>query len=441
MTISGWFRYCCGAMALEMSSSSRAVARHRGGLQDRPVQRREGVRVLRHERLGHAERATRMAVPDILRQDMDETDLVVDRALVERFRTEEAVDVPGPHVGDHLGRRRHPQLHVAIRIEPELREVVPQQEVVHRILERNGELEPFPVLRIAIVLVLQCQRDRLTVDVLDRRHPHRLRRRPHPHGNRQRHRRQEVRRIELAVQHLVTHQRPAGCLDQRNVQPLFGIQPHRIGHDQRRCAGDRDETNLEVLLLERRGRLRRHGLQRCDRQYAVDRRHGRRLADGRQKAAACRIAREQRPDRRGLDKIVGQRLRIADAAPMRRIIDGLPAATAPQRRLRIERTIDIVGAAHLTAPSRVADTPYRAPCPFVRRTAAALHSGGKPRFKCAVPPLLHHKTLPVVLDDSPLAVRMRDAVQRERHAACLQPDHRCAMFVSLMRLDRADRAR
>ena len=61
-------------------------------------------------------------------------------------------------------------------IEAVLGDVVAQQEVVHRVLEGHGELEALPVLRVALVLVLDVQRDGLAVDVLDRRHVDRHRR-------------------------------------------------------------------------------------------------------------------------------------------------------------------------------------------------------------------------------------------------------------------------
>ena len=51
-----------------------------------------------------------------------------------------------------------------------LREIIAQQIIVHRIVERDRELEALPVLRIALVLVLDRKRDRLTVDVLHGRH-------------------------------------------------------------------------------------------------------------------------------------------------------------------------------------------------------------------------------------------------------------------------------
>ena len=65
---------------------------------------------------------------------------------------------------------KHAESHVAVGIEAVLGEVIAQQVIVHRVIERNGELHAFPGLRIAAVLVRHGKADRLAVDVLDRRH-------------------------------------------------------------------------------------------------------------------------------------------------------------------------------------------------------------------------------------------------------------------------------
>ncbi len=52
-----------------------------------------------------------------------------------------------------------------------LREIVAEQVIVHRIIERHpSEFEALPLLRIALVLVFHGQGDGLAVDVLHRRH-------------------------------------------------------------------------------------------------------------------------------------------------------------------------------------------------------------------------------------------------------------------------------
>ena len=40
-----------------------------------------------------------MAVPDLLRQRVDETDAIVDCALIDRIGREEAVDIVGTEIG------------------------------------------------------------------------------------------------------------------------------------------------------------------------------------------------------------------------------------------------------------------------------------------------------------------------------------------------------
>ena len=129
-----------------------------------------GVRGLGDEILRGREGAARVPVPDLFREDVDEADAVIDRALVHRVGGEEPVDVVGPQVGDHVRRRDGADLHVGIGVDPGLREVVAQQVIVHRIVEGHRELEALPALRVAPVLVLHRQGDRLAVDVLHRRH-------------------------------------------------------------------------------------------------------------------------------------------------------------------------------------------------------------------------------------------------------------------------------
>ena len=254
-----------------------------------------------------------MAVPDVLGEDVDEADLVEHGALVERIGAEEAVDVPGAQVGDHLGRRRHAQLDVAVRVQSMLGQVVAQQEVVDRVLEGDRELEALPVARVAVVLVLERERDRLPVDVLDGGHAHRLRRAALADRHRQRHRRQEVRGVELAVDHLVAHQRPAGGLAEGDVQALRLVHAHRVGHDQGRGAVDRDEADLEVLLLERARFFHRIGLQAGQRQQRTDRRHQRRPAHRLDQVAARGVMGKQGAHRGRLDEVAGQRFGVAGA--------------------------------------------------------------------------------------------------------------------------------
>ena len=58
--------------------------------------------------------------------------------------------------------------------------------------------------------------------------------------------------VVFLVQRLVADHRPARRLDHFDVEPLLGVEAHRVRHDDRRGAGDRDEADLEVLLLQRR---------------------------------------------------------------------------------------------------------------------------------------------------------------------------------------------
>jgi hypothetical protein len=127
---------------------------------------------------------------------------------------------------------------------------------VDREVERHAELHAAPGGGVAAVAVLERQHDRLAVDVLDRGHRPGHGRGADAHGDRQRHRRQHVGGVVLAGHRLVAHDRPAGGLDQLDVEALARVVAHRAGHDDRRGAGDRDEADAQALLLGRAGRLR-----------------------------------------------------------------------------------------------------------------------------------------------------------------------------------------
>ena len=93
--------------------------------------------------------------------------------------------------------------------------------------------------------------------------------RAEPERDRERHGREHVGGVVFLVDGLVADHRPAGGLHHVDVEPVLGIEAHRVRHDDRRGAGDRDESDLELLLLRRAGTLREHfgrGLQRknCD---------------------------------------------------------------------------------------------------------------------------------------------------------------------------------
>jgi hypothetical protein len=183
---------------------------------------------------------------------VDEADAVEHRALDDIVRREEAVDVVGPQVGDHLGRRNDAQLNVTVGVDAVFGQVVAQQIVVVRIVEGDRELQSLPRRRVAPVLVLQGEANGLAVDVLDRRNRERHRGRSQAHRNGDRHRCQHVRGVVFLVHRLVAHHRPARGLDDFDVEALLGVEAERRRHDDGRGTSNRDEADGELLLLEGR---------------------------------------------------------------------------------------------------------------------------------------------------------------------------------------------
>ena len=250
-----------------------------------------------------------MALPDILGQQVDEAQPLPDRTLVEGIGREEPVEVPRPQVGHHVRRRDHANLDVSIRIQPMLGDVVAQKEVVHRVFEGHAEGHALPLLRVALVHVLVRQHDRLAVDVLDRRHDEGLRGRARAHRHRQRHGRQHVAGVVFPRQRLVAGNGPTGGLDHLDVEAIARIEAHRLGHDDRGCAGYGDEADVQVCLLRRAERFQHGRFGLVQRQ---DRRKGRRhrpAADHPHEGPPRHVAMaEDRADERAFDRALDHRL-------------------------------------------------------------------------------------------------------------------------------------
>src|ERR1700753_2313803 len=92
-----------------------------------------------------------MAVPQVLRKQMDKAGDLLDLALAARAATEKAVDVADAQVGDIFGWRHNPIFDVLIRVEAGGGEVVAELKGLVALFERNGERKALPVLRIPIV--------------------------------------------------------------------------------------------------------------------------------------------------------------------------------------------------------------------------------------------------------------------------------------------------
>lgn len=181
---------------------------------------------------------------------------------------------------------------------------------MHRVVEGNSEFHAFPVLRVTVVLVPHGQGDGVAVNVFHHRHNHGYRARPCTQGDGQRHRRQHGGGIEFLGKHLVAHDRPAGGLLQRNIEAFLGVEVGGAGKDDWGRAGDRQETDLKILLFQR-PLLLRHGLQRAERNQRGDGCQRRRSADGGEELAALAVVGEQRLHHRGLHHAAVQRVDVA----------------------------------------------------------------------------------------------------------------------------------
>ena len=127
---------------------------------------------------------------------------------------------------------------------------------------------------------------------------------------------------------------PAGCLLHGDIEAVTLVETHRLGHDDRRGAGDGDEADVHLRLLQWPDLLGQGALQGVEGEPGGDGRRSRALADRGHKAAAGEIAvaKEGAHDRtldRSFDDIVpAQALRI-------RVLCGLRACEACRALTRL----------------------------------------------------------------------------------------------------------
>jgi hypothetical protein len=107
-----------------------------------------------------------------------------------------------------------------------------------------------------------------------------------------------VRGVVFLVDGLVADHRPAGGLDDFDVEAVLGVEAHRRGHDDRRGAGDRNEADLEVFLFQRRA-LREYFGRCLEGKELRDCGDGGRRTNRFQERAACDILRKHRAHHRG----------------------------------------------------------------------------------------------------------------------------------------------
>src|SRR5258708_5917736 len=266
--------------------------------------------------------------------------------LLRYYLAEHGLD---PDVDVQIRAVPPPDLHVDIGVETVLGEIIAQQVIVHGIIEGHGELETLPVLRIALVLVLDRKRDRLAVDVLNRRHGVGQRIGAGAHGDGERHRREHVGGVVFLVDGLVADHRPARGLDDFDVEPVLGVKPHRRRHDDPGRPSDREEADLDVFLLQRAafGKCFGRGPQREELRQRSDRS---RSAHRFQERAARDVARKHRAHHGGGDYALVALLLALEASldlqSRRRVMLGfadMPAAAATvgaKAAVGIERVVE-----------------------------------------------------------------------------------------------------
>ena len=151
-------------------------------------------------------------------------------------------------------------------------------------------LNPFQILRIAPVLVLDMQHDGVAVDVLEAGNIRIGRGRSDAERHRQGKCQNDVGSIELGIDQFIADQRPSRRSNQVDVEALALILAHGMRQQQRRGAGDRNEADVEFGLF-RLARLLRQGLAGLERKQFRDGAKSRGGADGFQECAPMQAIR------------------------------------------------------------------------------------------------------------------------------------------------------
>jgi hypothetical protein len=278
------------------------------GSDDGPVIGHEGVRVLLDPALRCRHRAAGMPVPEIARDRVDEARAFVDRALPTGLAAEEAIDAADPQTRDIFSRRDDAIGRVLVRVEAVRGEIVAQLHRLMALLERDGEHEALPILRVAIGLVLVCEHQRIAVLIADRQYLDRLGGSAETGGHGQCHRHDLLRHVKLAVDHLVADQIDPGDFLQADLEALLGVVAEMLAVDQRRRASDRQEADVELHLLERL-LLLRDRLEGLERQQGRERTEHRGGADRFQQRAPQDRLRKQAMQQRLFDRLADRRFR------------------------------------------------------------------------------------------------------------------------------------
>jgi hypothetical protein len=206
-----------------------------------------------------AQHLFRVVFPDVLGGGGGDTDAVDDGAVIPGLAHAVAVHVAHAHVGHHLGRRHGDDLGALHRVDAVGRHPVVQPHGVRAGREglRKGVLALVAghqfgqagAVNRALVGQLLRQRNGLAVVVERHQHGHVLLGATDADVDPIDQAVQHMGKVQFSVDQLVAHAGPAGFLRRDDLDAVFLVNAQHRGHDHAGAVGQRDEADLDFLLL------------------------------------------------------------------------------------------------------------------------------------------------------------------------------------------------
>ena len=190
-----------------------------------------------------------MFVPNVLRELVDKADVLVHRALVKGIRSQIAVHVAGLEIGDHFRGRHHADLDVLVRMHAAVGQEVAQQVIVHGIIKGHTEAKPFHIRGRFHAFMFVVQGNGLPIDIFHGGHIERNLRRPRAQGDGQGHGREHMRGVHVLVDRPIPYHGPSRRPFDFGVQAMLAVEPHGLGHDNRRGTGNGNKPDREIRFF------------------------------------------------------------------------------------------------------------------------------------------------------------------------------------------------
>ena len=192
-----------------------------------------------------------MPIPEIFCKQVDKSGALVDSTLIKWVRHQHRIQITGLQQGNAVRRWNSTDLNFRVGINAAFSQVVAQKQIVHREREGNTDNKALEILGFFHLACMALGHgDGLTVDVLNAGQLHTERSCPQAQGHGNGHGGEHVISIQFASNGRVAHGAPARHLHQLHIEAIAVVEAHRLGHDDRRSAGDWNKSHLQRRLLK-----------------------------------------------------------------------------------------------------------------------------------------------------------------------------------------------